>query len=260
MPYGVLFIFVNILYVVFAYALGTIAYFVAKRYYPNYKNRIALGVFFIILLAPFWDLIIQKGIKTYYETFKMESTIYAYPQRDKDGKIESLSTMEADSYSNGFLIRDKSYQVMLSVYKNVKNFVELKIILDNNETTGKYIGKYGEKYIRLSLKDINATYKYMQKNQSQARYKVKATSFEPQLFGLYEKKVFEFIDNKDDTLLSTAWELRFTSNKKQFRNKYLLWKGANGVPFSLYDSSNDKTISENLFGFDYKLNISTKRR
>jgi hypothetical protein len=39
---------------VFAYALGTIAYFVAKRYYPNYKNRkssvsICVSVFVVIL-------------------------------------------------------------------------------------------------------------------------------------------------------------------------------------------------------------------
>lgn len=34
-------------------------------------------------MLPYYDLFIQKGIKTYYETFKMNNTIYVSEKDEK---------------------------------------------------------------------------------------------------------------------------------------------------------------------------------
>jgi uncharacterized membrane protein YraQ (UPF0718 family) len=88
MTWGLLVLSVNVVYLVVSLVIGIIIGFVFKKW------KIGIATFLIIALAPFWDLIIQKGVKTYYETFKMEDKIYAYPEFDKDGKIESLDLTE----------------------------------------------------------------------------------------------------------------------------------------------------------------------
>jgi len=240
MPYGVLFIFVNILYVVFAYALGTIAYFVAKRYYPNYKNRIALGVFFIILLAPFWDLIIQKGIKTYYETFKMESTIYVYPERDKDGKIESLGIYENVSHGNsGYLVGIEDFKQLKNAYA-VKSFLECymsdSFTVDKNGTV-HYNYRKDLGYVRVSLNSDSINYeKLKNENEYKARYQIAGTVSKN---FLYTKKEIYFKDTKTNTLLAEGFDIDFTlGSKNAFRNKFLLWKSANNAQFGIESIGN----------------------
>lgn len=239
-PHGVLFIWVNILYVVFAYVLGTIAYFVAKRYYPNYKNRIALGVFFIILLAPFWDLIIQKGIKTYYETFKMESTIYAYPQRDKDGKIESLGIYENVSHGNsGYLVGIEDFKQLKNAYA-VKSFLECymsdSFTVDKNGTV-HYNYRKDLGYARVDLSSENINYeKLKDESEYKARYQIAGTVSKN---FLYTKKEIYFKDTKTKTLLAEGFKIIFEpASKNAFRNRFLLWKSANNSPIGIESISN----------------------
>ncbi|WP_162984600.1 hypothetical protein [Poseidonibacter antarcticus] len=75
-------IIVNVVYLLLSMLIGYLAY--------KFFKHIRKIVFIVVFLAPFLDLIIQKNIKTYYQAFKMEGEIYAYPELDADGKIESL--------------------------------------------------------------------------------------------------------------------------------------------------------------------------
>ncbi|MDZ7818742.1 MAG: hypothetical protein U5K55_09035 [Aliarcobacter sp.] len=86
LSWGLLVIIVNVVYLLLSMLIG---YLVYKFFKHKYKH-IGKIVFIVVLLAPFWDLIIQKGVKTYYQAFKMEGEIYAYPEVDADGKIEDL--------------------------------------------------------------------------------------------------------------------------------------------------------------------------
>lgn len=91
--FGLQFIAVNFLYLVFPLIVGIITYVILskKEKFSRAKRfGIGIGTFLVVLLLPFWDLLLQKGIKTYYETFMMDSQIYAYPEKGHDGKIESL--------------------------------------------------------------------------------------------------------------------------------------------------------------------------
>lgn len=251
-PFGVLFIWVNFLYVMFAYALGTIAYFTAKRYYPNYKNRIALSVFFIILFAPFWDLIIQKGIKTYYETFKMESTIYAYPERNKDGKIESLGIDgEVRTFTESYIKTMKDIEDLKKYYP-VKSYLEVAL----NEKWEKVIIKNKEevwhkklKYIRLNIAKNPTTYDVLENEKDfKARYQVLSTKYEDEFFGFYQKQYVTFKDTKNNTILAKAWGLKFPSSKDKFRNKFLLWKSTHSSTFKIEDRNNYESNFKKLFG------------
>ena len=68
------------------------------------KNVLYLFVFMFFLLVPFWNLVLQKGIKTYYQVFMSNPTIYAYPEKDKNGKVESLAADKISTiYSSGSL-------------------------------------------------------------------------------------------------------------------------------------------------------------
>lgn len=256
--YGLLVIIANALYLLFSILVGVGIYLLLKKNgLVRWKGLISTTAFLVVLLTPFYDLIIQMGIKTYYQNFKMNDTIYAYPEKDENGKIESLATYKADQNYNGIFYYKNSYKDFLDVFLKVNNFVEVKIILNYNLDTGKYIGKYGEKFMRINLKD--KTYSVISKNDFKARYIVDATNLEPELFNIYQKKIFTFKDNRKDKVMATAWRIEFPADKNSFRSRYLLWKNANGVPIGLDFISNDKRISEEVLGFDYRINISKLR-
>lgn len=252
LTYGLLVIAVNIAYLIFSVLSGVGFYCLFRR-----KWWVGVSGFLVILILPFYDLIIQKSIKTYYETFKMSDTIYAYPEKDANGKIESLATYQSDSKSNSVFYYKNSYRDFLNVFSNVDDFVEVKIRLDFDSNTGKYIDVYGEKLVRINLKD--ESYMDIASKDLEARYVVESNEFESMFFGIYHKKIFLFKDATRQEVLARAWKIEFPKNKDSFRNKFLFWRNANGVPIGIDYISNDKAISEKVFGSDYKLNISKLR-
>lgn len=100
LSWGLLVIIVNVVYILLSMLIGYLAY----KFFKHKYKHIGKIVFIVVLLAPFWDLIIQKSVKTYYQAFKMEGEIYAYPEVDADGKIESLGIDKISSFStSGYL-------------------------------------------------------------------------------------------------------------------------------------------------------------
>lgn len=249
--FGLQFIAVNFLYLLFSLIVGIVTYVILskkEKFTRPKRFGISIGTFLVVWMLPFWDLLLQKAIKTYYETFMMESKIYAYPEKDKDGKIESLNVIGADSYGQIAIIDKNQFVYLIKKYKNIRNFVEIKIILDRN-SSGHYIGDYGEKHIRIDLKNPNMSYTEIKGHDYKARYSVKATKFEPYFFGLYIKKDFTFNDEKTNTVMTTAWAIELPTDKENFRNKYLLFRGPSGVLLHVYGLNNVEHTSQDLFGF-----------
>lgn len=57
-------------------------------FWKKFSNILLL---ILVILLPFWDLIVQKVIKTYHQVFNLtEIIIFDYPQRDENEKIESI--------------------------------------------------------------------------------------------------------------------------------------------------------------------------
>ena len=249
MTWGLLVLSVNVVYLVVSLVIGIIIGFVFKKW------KIGIATFLIIALAPFWDLIIQKGVKTYYQTFKMEDKIYAYPEFDKDGKIESLDLTETyGSLPIGYVTKYLNLKYKEDTFKNVpiskfkidyfikkkdfddriKNFMDIRIFDDNDI----------EKKIRIRFDDIKPQFMFIEKGD--ARYKIVSKPYE-YLWGLYTINESLLIDTKTNKVLVQQRGVNFkTGNKDKFRNKYLLLKSANDMPFGISGVGSNGSIGKVL--------------
>ncbi len=120
LTWGVIVLIVNLLYVLFAFTISK----VAKHFLIKYYHHIGKVVFVVVLLAPFWDLFIQKGIKTYYQVFDVDTAIYAYPEKDKDGKIESLGVERSVSEEHSGYLHNQQELTRFKKFYAVKDCVE----------------------------------------------------------------------------------------------------------------------------------------
>ena len=236
MTWGLLVLSVNVVYLVVSLVIGIIIGFVFKKW------KIGIATFLIIALAPFLDLIIQKGVKTYYQTFKMEDKIYAYPEFDKDGKIESLDLTESypltviNYFTKHLSLKYKENNfkdIPLSKFKmnnfmnetdfddRIKNFMDINVFDDNKV----------RKKIRIRFDGIKPQFMFIE--NSNARYKMVSKKHE-HLWGLYKINELLLLDNKTNEVLVQERGINFkTGDKDKFRNKYLLLKSANDRPFGI---------------------------
>jgi hypothetical protein len=237
LSWGLLVIVVNVVYLLLSMLIGYLAY---KFFKDKYKH-IGKIVFIVVLLAPFWDLIIQKSVKTYYQAFKMEGEIYAYPELDADGKIESLDLTNSDSGRTiSHFINYEKIPRNKRIFENIgidefkidnfekydfderiKNFLELKVFDSENK----------EKYIRIRFDEIKPQFEFIENGN--ARYKIKKKS-EKYLFDLYTVNEYLLIDNKTGNILAKDMSVDFKKgSKSKLRNKILLWKSANDSAYFL---------------------------
>ena len=260
MSYGLMVIAVNLLYLGFSLLVGFVAAYLV--YKITKKRKVVSGLVFVIsfltvLLAPFYDLIIQKSIKTYYETYKMDDTIYAYPEKDENGKIESLNIARTNIFPIGFFLnRNGQYDydfnsesslknMKLTNYyddwfkNNIADYIELGIEDDLNK----------KKLFRIIYDEDMPIHPVLVQD---ATYQIKIQKT-PCEASECMKSEYVFLNIKSDKVLATAWLLYFPAKKDTFRYKFLLWHGANGVPFSISNIGNVNKIFEKIFGFTLKV-------
>lgn len=218
LSWGLLVIIVNVVYLLLSMLIGYLAY---KFFKDKYKH-IGKIVFIVVLLAPFWDLIIQKGVKTYYQAIKMEGEIYAYPELDADGKIESLDIINSDSGRTiSHFINYEKIPRDKRIFENI-GIDEFKI--DNFEKYD-FDSENKEKYIRIRFDEVKPQFEYIENGN--ARYKIEKKS-EEYLFDLYTVNEYLLIDNKTGNILAKDMSVDFKKgSESKFRNKILLWKSAN---------------------------------
>ena len=256
LSWGLLVIVVNVVYLLLSMLIGYLAY---KFFKDKYKH-IGKIVFIVVLLAPFWDLIIQKSVKTYYQAFKMEGEIYAYSEVDADGKIESLdfTNIKGNSWPISYYLGHLGLKYKEIIFKNneistfkinnfiketdfdekIKNFLEIKVFDSNEE----------EKKLRVRFDDVKPQFEYIENGS--ARYKIDGES-ERFLFGLYTQGTYLLIDNKTNKILAKDISVSFSSeNENKFRNKYLLWVSGNGIPFNI-SQIKSSAIKEKVLKINY---------
>lgn len=222
LTWGLLVIIVNVVYLLLSMLIGYLAY----KFFKDKYRHIGKIVFIVVLLAPFWDLIIQKGVKTYYQAFKIEGEIYAYPELDAEGKIESLDLTNSDSGRTiSHFINYEKIPRNKRIFENI-GIDEFKI--DNFE---KYDSENKEKYIRIRFDEIKPQFEFIENGN--ARYKIKKKS-EKYLFDLYTVNEYLLIDNKTGNILAKDMSVDFKKgSKSKLRNKILLWKSANDSAYFL---------------------------
>lgn len=254
MTWGLLILIANLAYLLFAWFIGYLAY----KLFKNKYKHIGKIVFVVVLLAPFWDLVIQKSIKTYYQVFKMEGEIYAYPEFDADGKIESLDITKRNSYTllrftnhlngrhNKIIFSNIDIQNFKNTYfrkstdfdERIKSFLELKVFDDERI----------KKKLRVRFDNIKPEFEYIESGI--ARYKIDEIK-ESYLFDLYTVTEYLLIDNNTNKILAKDLLVSFyNKDENKFRNKYLLWMSANGIPFSI-SQIKSSVIKEKILKINY---------
>jgi len=186
------------------------------------KKFLSIIIFILILLLPFWDLMLQKSVKTFYEIFSLlEPKVYSYPEKDKDGKIESLGLCDVTNILKTNLDEEKIY---IHYSKFVKNFVELSV----------YDPKSFNKKKKIILLLNNNTYKYIDKEE--ARYVFNVLPKEKKFFGLYKIYKVEMIDVKTKKILGKSTSISFGNDLAYIREKLLLMVTGNGASLFYVDS------------------------
>ena len=257
---GFIFILVNLAYLVFSQVVGIITYFSLKKIpiFAKHTRKLkafSFVVFLVVLLAPFWDLIIQKGIKTYYENYKMGYTINAYPEKDENGMIESLGVKYEYRHTSDYLISQKELKELKKEFL-IDGFLECyffgsfeKIINEKSEITYKTRYKPDLGYVRVHFDQVPITYeKIKDETEFKARYQVLAKT---KKHHFYEETVIEFWDKKNNILMSKALKVTFPVQdaKDKFRTKYLVWwMSAAGGTFQLKGLDNTSEVAKELFG------------
>ncbi len=221
------------------------------------KNILYLFVLMFFLLLPFWDLVLQKGIKTYYQVFLSNPTIYAYPEKNNNGKFESLAADRISSIaSSGYLTEQERFNKLLKDYK-VSNFLEIymfdsftKEIVDNKEVINRdYKNDMG--YVRVYLNQDDINYKLIKdESEFEARYQVLGEETD---FHIFKKINVKIWDKKKNILLGEGSELKFPFidiDKEKFRYKFLFWRTGNDMDLVRVKSvDNYNKLFKELFGF-----------
>ena len=191
-----------------------------------YKLTASKIVLIVILVFPVWDLIIQKGIKTYYQVFESEPIIYAMPEFDNDGKIESLGlgdvTISPVEYFNPKDAFENFKKHNKEIYNKVDEYIEFIVYIRKKTYEKKKI-----KAIRFNFSEkVPIKYEFIDRQLS--RYQLIVSK--PVSYGFHQKQYYSLIDTlKNDKVLAKSYVIRFVTKMKDFRRNILGWQsGVNG--------------------------------
>ena len=211
-------------------------------------------VFLIVWMLPYYDLFIQKGIKTYYETFKMNNTIYAYPQKDENGKIESLGVGEKVVRDTSGYLKDQRRLAKLKEYYSVSNILEYyffdsfeQVVDKDGKVTFKDNYQQDIGYARVYLNETPMRY---EKLKDESEYKARYQVLGKEKNGIfYDKTIIEFWDMKEHKLLAEGFMLNFYTKDydQKFRNKYLLFRGPSGESLTIQWLETYRNIFKTMF-------------
>ena len=216
-----------------------ICYLIYKLLIKDIESKtLAKVIFTLILTFPFWDLIVQKGIKTIYQfSGALEAKIYEMPEMDENGMIESFSSGAWNS---------------IWTEKNVKHIYG-KLLKKKIKYIDFILIKKENKIYRFYLKNGEVKSKIIPKES--ARYSFQLGESKEKLFGLYAIQEKGVYDHKKKKFIAKSF---FWCPIKQFeffeyiRKKILFLKSASGsgaamVGVGCSSASMDK-MNKEIFG------------
>ncbi|MCK9338306.1 MAG: hypothetical protein M0P43_10780 [Arcobacteraceae bacterium] len=173
-----------------------------------FKKQIAkVWILLIVIVFPFWDIIAGYGILGVIK-LTAKPTIYEYPQRDEDGRIESVG----ESLTRGFVSTETlSDSQRLNNFKKkfnnkISDFIEFNSDVYDEDNNKRLIAK-------INFKQNDTPYEIIE--QSQARYigefitDVDNSTFLG--FGI-DKSEFEIHDTKQNKIIAIAPTIGVSTN------------------------------------------------
>jgi len=181
--------------------------FILKIVLPNSSNKkIIITALLIVLILPFLDLFLQKGVKSYFEAFPSKPIVYSLPKFDENGKLDSLKE-NINLLPSKLQLEKLNYYEIYDYY--IENFVEIY---------GTSLKEEKEKILRIDL--LNRTYSYNQK--SEAKYSIEELNVDNSFYSIFKRKRIQFIDSQTGEVLAESYDILFESSYSYFREKVLL--------------------------------------
>ena len=204
-------------------------------------------VFFILLISllsiSYSDLFLKFAIKNYYELTQMDSKIYAYPNKDSDEKIESLSMVGIYTYPLKYstTLSSSEKDEIASVHENyISKFIDIT-------TFANKFNKYIYNKERIYLNNYKYDNSLVTNENEEARFEILKNKKESFFQKTYEIEEFKFWDKQTNTIIATAFKVSFLVEHKKFRNKYLYWTFEKEEDFNFPPIQNFDKIYKELF-------------
>ncbi|NQY21499.1 MAG: hypothetical protein HRT40_09345 [Campylobacteraceae bacterium] len=180
-----------------------VAFFVFKLLLSMFRKKFSnILLLILVILLPFWDLLFQFGIRSFYQVFLLNPIVYEMPQKDKDGKIESIGDSLTFYLSMKNIIdKEKLVYRLNRIYPNLKEKVSDYIEL--NSMTGSYENKTNKDVI-VKIFMLNNSYEIIDKTE--ARY-IKKSVDNPSssLLGFkIRKDEYQIYDTKLNKVIGSA--------------------------------------------------------
>lgn len=224
---------------------------IAILIYKFSKKRIIPIVVFIGLITfPFWDIIAQKAIKTYYiNSGLLESKIYAMPEKDGSRRIDGLSLIEVTKKGNHWLKNNEDIkELLVNKYAFLENS-QLKS-LDLRFKYGKYPDyTYKKLHFRYNHSTNTPIVEYIKK--SNARYKI-IFQDSIKLIGLYKLRKYQVIDVNTNKILAESTALYMNNKYSYIRTNIFLLTNYGGSSISFVRGVGNWFSLIEIFGLKYK--------
>lgn len=196
---GIIIIPIYIIYIV----IGFILFKLVLKLFNKRLNSIFILV--IVIIFPFWDIFVANGILKIL-TYTTKPIIYEMPERDKDGKIESIGesltfTIQKETLDNKEELKKLLKKRYPNINEKVKYFVEFK--------TNLWIKNKLKKTVIAKIY-LNSKKDYEIIEKSEARYISKLIDSDDTTllgFKLFKSHV-EFIDIKKNKIIAIAPSIR----------------------------------------------------
>lgn len=230
-PDNFLFIPANLSYISFSFFISFILFRI-------FRIKILFFLFLLTFLSfAYGDIFCKYLIKSYYEISQKNSTIYEYPKKNINGKIDSLSTVKIYNYPLKF-----SNSLTSIEKENISNLHENYIERFIDITTYSYrYNRYVYNNERISLNN------HFNLKNDKARYKIVLEKIDSFLPTVYEYFLYKFIDTQTGKVIASAYLIDFLIDNNKFRNKYLYWSSEKEKNFNLNSIQNFETIYKELF-------------
>ena len=235
-PDNFLFIPANLSYISFCFFISFIIYRIFKSFI------VFIIVFFAFFSLMYSDLIFKYAIKNYYEIIKANKTIYSYPVKNEEGKIDSLSTIRIYNLplTMSSLSKKQKDEIVRLHESYINKFIDISTV---RYRYNKYF--YDEKRIFLNVYKYDNS--FLDNLNQKAKYsisKIKKQSLYPSLYSEFE---YKFIDTWSNNILATAFIVNFPVTTNKLRNRFLYWTKEKESEFNLKSIQNFDTVYKKLF-------------
>jgi len=201
-----------------------VLWFITKKLLPKVKPlKLGGAVLAVVLIFPFWDLIVLKTIKEVYVLTHSNPIIYEQIKFDKNGKYKSLAKFDREYDSDKLKKTIPKNEFYRKMFNAVSSHIEF-LVLDKDTNRTKIL-----KVTQTS----NGRYMFEFIDKLQAQYQIVSKPYKG-LFGMYGVRTYKVIKVSSKKVIAKNYRIGLYPFFKDFReNKLLFITGTGGSMFRI---------------------------